>query len=989
MARTLLTFSFLALMGPVACGQTGDLGAQIAAKDAQLGSQPGAILVTTSGTVSEGKVSLSAGHNLICSPGVTISLTAGSYLYQNSSTSIENCVIAATSTPIAGEVQSVDTEQVALTKVTFVGGGNLVYWSGVTGFSITDNNVVSITAVDLAAEAPENGFYLWKCSQGVVDNLKSDGFVFPAAVFPIPSVLELNLSNNITINNPTVHNVDASYILSGGAVIEINGSTNITINGGNITHNANMDGVLSQSHQVADSPAGTPSSQITIDGLNSSYNGAVGLKPDVPLALGDGLDIINTSHVWVSHATLNGNGNGVHDLQPGIWFFLDDDVTVSDSDISQNSAAGISSAGTPNILLVRDTINQNQSSGVFTEWQACTATNVGPVVSFVSGPSGGFGLDWLPGTTVVFDGVTYQLAQVIDSGHLKLATSPPDHSSPVGLGINTTQNIIDSVIDDNGVGQWSSRLDDQYQVGILWADGTSGTISGVTSTNTGIGAQLYGLMLDNSPSVTLYNDDFSGNLLGGDGIYFSGQGTSPTSLVFTPQQVGTTSAAQTISFFVGMINTPDLRIQTSGNFSQTNNCNTFLAAYSTCQIQVTFTPTIAGPQNGTLIIADGAPNSPQTISLTGTGVAENQGTSSTTVSFSTQAVATTSSAQTITLWAGPIGLSNLVIQTSGNFSQTNNCGQALAAFGTCQIQITFTPTVPGTQTGTLSIMDNAPNSPQTISLTGIGVNNIQGASSSSVSFPGQQLSTTSAPQTITLWAGAVALRNLLVRINGSFSQTNNCGSSLAAFATCQIQITFAPTALGTLQGTLTITDSAAHNPPAISLTGTGIPAGLGLGIAAGSSNAATVTAGTPAKYLLSIGGAGISGMASLSCLGVPAGESCSLPATESVSASQATIFAVNVTAATQTMGALHPPDLRRLSGLWGLAILGIVLGPVRRARTGHRRYPVSLLLLLLVFFGCAGVSSNPGGALPGTYYLTVTAKIGTTSQQIPLVLTLQ
>jgi hypothetical protein len=80
MVRTLLTFSFAALMGPVACSATGNLGAQNAANEAQLGSSPGEIRVTA--------------------------LSAGSYLNQNGTSNSESCVISVASSPITGEIRS-------------------------------------------------------------------------------------------------------------------------------------------------------------------------------------------------------------------------------------------------------------------------------------------------------------------------------------------------------------------------------------------------------------------------------------------------------------------------------------------------------------------------------------------------------------------------------------------------------------------------------------------------------------------------------------------------------------------------------------------------------------------------------------------------------------------------------------------------------------------------------------------------------------------
>src|SRR5262249_2126794 len=86
------------------------------------------------------------------------------------------------------------------------------------------------------------------------------------------------------------------------------------------------------------------------------------------------------------------------------------------------------------------------------------------------------------------------------------------------------------------------------------------------------------------------------------------------------------------------------------------------------------------------------------------------------------------------------------------------------------------------------------------------------------------------------------------------------------------------------------------------------PPSLGLRVAFGSSGSATVQAGASASYTLSIGGQGLSGTATLTCTGAPAGEDCSIPATVDVSATSASTFAVNVTtsAHSSSLLLLHP-----------------------------------------------------------------------------------
>jgi len=878
-------------MACIAVGQNGDLGAQIAAENAELGASPGEIHVTASGIISEGKVSLSAGHDLVCDDHTTISLKAGSYLYQNSHTRIRNCIISSTSTPINGEIQSKNTDHVELDNVTFVGGGNLVYWFGVSDFLISDNKVVSVTAFSPVTEKAQSGYYLLHCSRGQVNNLRTSGFVFPTGPRSIPAILGLYLSRDITVNNIFISHVDASYAF-GGSGIQIGGSKNITVNGGVITYNAKMDGITVQSFgQTTEGYGLNPSYGITITGLNASYNGGQGLNTRAGLSLGDAIDVINTGHVRISNCILLGSGY-IRNQQPAIWLFLDDDVVVENSDMSDSSMGGIDLAGSLNVRLVNNSINRNQASGTFSEAQIGTATSSGSTVTFVGGVSGSFGLAWRAGTPFILDGITYEIASVPNEAHVVLASSPPNHPSPVSWVVNSAnEEMIGDVINDNGLGKFGG----QNQVGISWADGTNGIISGVTAIDTGAGTQLYGLEFANTASAMLSGDTFSPNVEFGDGIFGSPQAVSPTN-----------------------------------------------------------------------------------------------------VSFPDQAIGTTSSSQTVTLTAGAVHVQNLLIQVSGDFSETNNCGRELSAFGTCQVQVNFAPTVAGSLNGTLTLTDSAPYSPQTVLLTGQGSTNNLTASPTSFSFPSQLVGTTSSTQTLTLTAGVVAVGNLLLQTSGVFSETNNCGTGLAALGTCQVLVSFTPTNSGPQSGTLTITDSAPNSPQTISLTGTGASPGLALGIAPGGSRSATIAAGTTATYSLSIGGAGISGTASLSCTGAPTGATCVVPATEAVSATTATDFNVSVTTTSSTTGALRQRDFRQLPWLWASAVMGWVMlpGKARTKRSALCRLWWLPLLLLTFLCSCGGGSNGSGGGKSGgtpagNYTLTVTAAVGSTSQPMSLTLTVQ
>jgi hypothetical protein len=103
---------------------------------------------------------------------------------------------------------------------------------------------------------------------------------------------------------------------------------------------------------------------------------------------------------------------------------------------------------------------------------------------------------------------------------------------------------------------------------------------------------------------------------------------SPTSLSFGNHQVNTTSAARTVTLTNSgnaalAIHSIGLSGPNSGDFHQQNTCpssSSTLAAGASCTINVTFTPTAEGSRSASLAITDNASGSPQSVTLSGTGV---------------------------------------------------------------------------------------------------------------------------------------------------------------------------------------------------------------------------------------------------------------------------------------------------------------------------------------------------------------------------------
>ncbi|TVZ07486.1 choice-of-anchor D domain-containing protein [Trebonia kvetii] len=96
--------------------------------------------------------------------------------------------------------------------------------------------------------------------------------------------------------------------------------------------------------------------------------------------------------------------------------------------------------------------------------------------------------------------------------------------------------------------------------------------------------------------------------------------TSPSSLTYPSQALNTTSAAQTVTVTnTGTAAATVSSIAASGDFAQTSNCGTSIAAGGSCTVSVTFTPTASGTRTGSLTMTSNATNSPTTVALSGTG----------------------------------------------------------------------------------------------------------------------------------------------------------------------------------------------------------------------------------------------------------------------------------------------------------------------------------------------------------------------------------
>jgi hypothetical protein len=203
------------------------------------------------------------------------------------------------------------------------------------------------------------------------------------------------------------------------------------------------------------------------------------------------------------------------------------------------------------------------------------------------------------------------------------------------------------------------------------------------------------------------------------------------------------------------------------------------------------------------------------------------------LSFPNEAIGVTSSPLTLTVvnnGVAPVSIGAAAV--SGDFALTSNdCPATLNEGKTCQIEISFAPSALGSRTGVVTLASNQLGGTASLALNGNGA--VSGAAvqvyPAGITFPGQQVGTTSPSQIVTVTStGAGSLSFSGFSTTGDFSQTNNCPAVLTSGASCLVYVAFTPTATLTRTGTLVISDNAAGGSQTVALTGTGLAPAVSL-----------------------------------------------------------------------------------------------------------------------------------------------------------------
>jgi len=310
-----------------------------------------------------------------------------------------------------------------------------------------------------------------------------------------------------------------------------------------------------------------------------------------------------------------------------------------------------------------------------------------------------------------------------------------------------------------------------------------------------------------------------------------------------------------------------------------------IAAGGSASFSAIFTPTSTGAATGSISIASNAPGSPASIALSGTGIEGQLGANPSSVNFGSVAVGSNGT-QSITLTnsgSASVTISGATVTGAGLSISGLSTPLALGAGLSTTFSAKFAPTTAGSVSGSISIVSNAPSSPTTITLSGTGLQPQLAATPTSAPF-GNVTTGTSNSQTISLTNGGTATVTIssVTATGAGFSTTGiTAPVTIAAGKAATFDAVFAPSAAGSVTGSITVVSNAPTSPLTISLSGTGIAATRVLGLSSstlsfgnvnvGSTGALTSTLTNNGNSNVLISGVTVTG-AAFSASGVTAGE---------------------------------------------------------------------------------------------------------------------
>jgi 6-phosphogluconolactonase (cycloisomerase 2 family) len=300
-----------------------------------------------------------------------------------------------------------------------------------------------------------------------------------------------------------------------------------------------------------------------------------------------------------------------------------------------------------------------------------------------------------------------------DLGHFKIPTAPgaliPIYpitlNSATNPNVPWTADLIDPFVFSADV---TPGFLDSFQI-----DSVAGTITAAPGSPYAVASGLRAIV------VTGYPAQFAAPAVTFSPITFSFSGTLIGQSASIPITL-TNSGFATLT-----INSISIAGANRADFSQANNCAATLCAGASCTFNVTFTPQAVGERAASLNVTDNATGSPHIVVLSGEGLNPTPAVTLVPGSFTfpPAMAGSTGTSQGFTLTnsgTGTLHISSITLAgpNPGDFTQTNTCGATVSINANCVINVTFKPQAAGARTAIVTIVDDAPASPQAISLIG-------------------------------------------------------------------------------------------------------------------------------------------------------------------------------------------------------------------------------------------------------------------------------
>ncbi len=269
---------------------------------------------------------------------------------------------------------------------------------------------------------------------------------------------------------------------------------------------------------------------------------------------------------------------------------------------------------------------------------------------------------------------------------------------------------------------------------------------------------------------------------------------------------------------------------------------------------IKFNPTLIGADSGYLIFASNSLNAPDSIRVKGIGTEAILSTTSRIVNAGSTHVDSVSWTLITISNTGNDTLRFTGTTSTNPFFSSHLSGMTIAPGNTITDSIRFNPTTMGNDAGQLILTGNSITSPDTIAVSGIGIEAIFSAASHTVNVGATHVNTTSWTLVTLTNTGNDTLRFTRATSTNPVFASHLAGLFIAPGASIVDSIKFLPTAMGTDSGNLIFTSNAVSSPDTISVTGIGKEAILAIN--SRTVNCGTTLVGTPISTLVTLYNAG-------------------------------------------------------------------------------------------------------------------------------------